>query len=76
MPDVAMCHNPECPSRQSCYRHAESGTVPVERRQSYMSFQPRKADGKCWAYIPVYDDDWHCSGGKPLLAIKGSDKKV
>lgn len=56
MPDISMCASVECPSRKSCYRHAESGTKPTEWRQSYMAFKPRKGDGKCLAYMPVYRD--------------------
>lgn len=64
MPDISMCAHAECPSRKSCYRHAESGTKPTERRQSYMAFEPRKDDGKCLAYVPVYGDGWHATGSK------------
>ena len=38
MPDIAMCQNLYCPSRSFCYRHADSGTKPDDRRQPYMEF--------------------------------------
>jgi len=57
MPDISMCGHAECPSRKSCYRHAESGTKPNGRRQAYMTFEPCKDDGKCWAYVPDYGHD-------------------
>lgn len=52
MPDVAMCSHKACPSRSNCYRHADSGTRPTERRQSYMQFHPLPGQPCCGDYIP------------------------
>lgn len=54
MPDISMCAHPTCPSRSRCYRHAASGTVPSEMRQSYMGFEP-DADGACSSFLGVSD---------------------
>ena len=39
MADIAMCLNEECKHKKLCYRHE---ATPTPRRQSYMSFTPRK----------------------------------
>lgn len=59
MPDISMCAHPTCPSRSRCYRHAASGTVPSEMRQSYMGFEPG-ADGRCSSFLDV--------GGRPVTS--------
>jgi len=57
MPDISMCQNNECPSKHKCYRHADSGTIPSDRRQSYMEF-PLRPDAKhCDYYIPLGEND-------------------
>lgn len=49
MPDIAMCSNKTCPSRNSCYRFR---AVPSEHQQSYMAFEPQ---GKscCVDFMPI-----------------------
>lgn len=44
MPDISMCSNGDCPSRESCYRYR---AVPNPDWQSYSHFEPDK-DGCPW----------------------------
>ncbi len=53
MPDIAMCQNKECPSRNQCYRFR---AVPTKGRQSYMAFDP-KEDGKCSDFVQIFTSD-------------------
>jgi len=48
MPDVAMCEDKNCPSRDGCYRFK---ATPGEW-QTYADFQ-RGDQEKCRAFIPV-----------------------
>jgi hypothetical protein len=52
MPDFAMCANATCPARNSCRRHAASGTAPGYR-QSYMEFSPCDGRFHCASYDPL-----------------------
>lgn len=47
MPDIAMCHGEDCPSKQTCYRFL---ATPSEYRQSYFYPTPEVVDGKCIEY--------------------------
>jgi hypothetical protein len=55
MPDIAMCRDATCPSRRTCYRHKESGTVPNPLYQSYGTFRRRAQQKKCRYYWPVVE---------------------
>lgn len=35
MPDISMCNDAECPSRNSCYRYQ---AAPTDKRQAYGNF--------------------------------------
>jgi len=48
MPDIAMCMNQECPSRNDCHRYTAQ---PNELRQSYADFKP-DSSGKCESFWP------------------------
>jgi hypothetical protein len=56
MPDIAMCHDDECPGRFKCFRHEASGTVPHADGQVYAGFRHGKSsyNGEGWI------DDWRC----------------
>jgi hypothetical protein len=54
-PDIAMCADPTCPSRRTCYRHGESGTVPG-KWQSYGLFRRRPREKRCRDYWPLTVD--------------------
>jgi len=43
MPDISMCRNPECPKRDTCYRHTATPSI----FQLYASFDYRKDDCYC-----------------------------
>lgn len=45
MPDISMCPSQDCPVRGGCYRNEASGTVPNDRRQSYIGFTWRQPLG-------------------------------
>lgn len=47
MPDITMCSDSECPSRESCYRFTAKAN---EYRQAYADFK-HDADGKCSFFI-------------------------
>ncbi len=63
MPDISMCMSKDCPSRKDCYRHHESGTKPSERRQSYMSFEPKREWGMCDWFLRKARDTAQPTGG-------------
>lgn len=51
MPDISMCTLKVCPQKETCYRHAASGTQP-SHWQSY--FGPaHDPQGKCLDYWPI-----------------------
>lgn len=43
MPDISMCANKQCPSREQCYRF----TAAPSTFQSYMKFEVANGDNKC-----------------------------
>ena len=49
MPDISMCSHGTCLSKDICYRHAASGTVP-NIMQSYAAFDPGRRD-QCSDYV-------------------------
>ena len=49
MPDISLCRNALCPSKEFCYRYT---ATPSEFRQSYGVFGPEEGEDKCdhfWA---------------------------
>ena len=63
MPDIAMCNNRYCPSRETCYRHI---AAPSEFRQSYARFKFVMGKGRCNHYIEA----------KAKSQIKGIDSQT
>lgn len=54
MPDISMCADRHCPSRQTCYRYR---AVPSER-QSWFGQGHREAGwAKCGHFVPVTKTD-------------------
>ena len=47
MPDISMCMNKSCPSKDTCYRFTASPNV---WRQSYMDFKVAEGLDKCKSY--------------------------
>lgn len=43
MPDISMCKNDKCPSREKCYRY----TATPGMYQAYVEFSPKEGDDKC-----------------------------
>lgn len=78
MPDFAMCAHATCPARNSCRRHAASGTTPGYR-QSYMDFSPCDGRFHCASYDPLtaapQSRDWRRDrpGWIVLANAKGGD---
>ena len=61
MPDISMCNNKQCPSKEYCYRFT---AIPNEFRQSYIDFGPEE-DGmdKCSYFWPNGNDSNKCKLG-------------
>lgn len=55
MPDISMCGNRECPLREKCYRHPDSGTKPSPHWQAWTPFKWSDTAG-CNDYWPTHDD--------------------
>ena len=60
MPDIAMCANHACPSRETCYRYT---VKPNPYRQSYSNFAPKDGEDRCYYYWRAdneekYDHYW------------------
>ena len=54
MPDITMCKDEECPSKEQCYRYR---ATPTPEHQSYFTKSPRDSLGLCDGYfIPI--NDW------------------
>lgn len=53
MPDVSMCGDSRCPSRERCYRSPYSGTRPTSRAQTWFSFGRPAAADRCAEFWPV-----------------------
>lgn len=54
MPDISMCGNMKCPSKETCYRFK---AVPNPYRQSYMKFEPKEGENKCYHYMKLKNGD-------------------
>lgn len=50
MPDISMCADEICPSRETCYRSPASGTKPTEYRQAWMEFRRDPDSERCPDY--------------------------
>lgn len=48
MPDISLCRNNECPSRDTCYRYRAK---PSEFMQAYGDFKPKGE--KCEAFTSI-----------------------
>jgi len=49
MPDISMCDNISCPSKEKCYRFK---AVPNEY-QSYSNFKPEENEDKCEYFLKI-----------------------
>jgi len=59
MPDISMCDNKKCPSKEKCYRFK---AVPNDY-QTYADFKPEKNEDKCDAF-------WEIKKGHRIVTIK------
>jgi len=50
MPDISMCTNLSCPSKETCYRFK---AIPNEFWQSYFTFVLAEEETKCNSYIKI-----------------------
>lgn len=66
MPDISMCANDSCPSRNECYRFR---AIPNEHRQSYQQYSPKEGEDRC-------DDFSYVDGRKNLRKIKNMSLDV
>ena len=48
MPDIALCKNTTCPSKEKCYRFTAK---PNELRQAYGNFSPEGDEVNCSFFI-------------------------
>jgi hypothetical protein len=55
MPDITMCSSERCERATACRRHAGSGTVANQFRQSISDFSFNKWWGaeSCFGFLPV-----------------------
>ena len=60
MPDISMCSNVLCPSKEYCYRYT---AIANPRRQSYMEFAPEEGEDKCDHFYPNGKDSTKCKQG-------------
>lgn len=49
MPDISMCNNTTCPSKEECYRFK---AIP-NNYQSYSNFKPEKNENKCEYFLKI-----------------------
>lgn len=61
MPDISMCMNEECLSRNVCYRYK----AEASEFQWYSDYQPKDGEEKCEKFWPLEDKEnkkrraWH-----------------
>ena len=60
MPDISMCTNEKCPSKEKCYRFM---AVPSDWRQSYSEWKPKEGEDKC-------DGFWEIQKGQRIITVK------
>jgi hypothetical protein len=53
MPDLSMCKNGLCPSRNKCYRFKAK---PSEYFQSYSEFKFKEGESKCKFFILNFEN--------------------
>lgn len=52
MPDISVCVDDACPSKERCFRHEASGTVPDPVWQSWADYTALRAGrDKCEQFI-------------------------
>ena len=49
MPDISMCNNTECPSKDKCYRFR----AVMSERQSMATFLVEDGEDKCLYFWPI-----------------------
>ena len=54
MPDISMCKNDKCPSKEECYRYR---AIPSDVRQLYGGFTLEKSKNKCDYYMSILKSD-------------------
>lgn len=54
MPDVALCRDYACPSRETCYRFL---ATPSPFMQTYASFGREEGAQKCGSYWPTTEKE-------------------
>ena len=57
MPDISLCRNVLCPSKDYCYRFT---ATPSELRQSYTEFTPEDGEDECSYFWPNGKDSEKC----------------
>ena len=57
MPDISMCTNSFCLSKDYCYRFT---AIPSKLWQSYADFNPKKGEDKCEDFWPNSKDSEKC----------------
>jgi hypothetical protein len=50
MPDISMCMNKECKSKNQCFRYR---ALPNEHRQAYMEFKPAEGHNSCESFMDI-----------------------
>jgi hypothetical protein len=60
MPDISLCRNVMCPSKDYCHRYT---ATPSEFRQSYGGFGPEDGEDKCDMFWPNSKDSTRCKLG-------------
>jgi hypothetical protein len=63
MPDISMCSNDFCPSKDSCYRFR---AVPNIGRQSYAGFWPEAGEDQCEYFQRCMIGDMVMKDGVPV----------
>ena len=54
MPDISMCKNDKCPSKEECYRFR---AVPNPERQAYGGFSLDESEKKCDYFMSILKSD-------------------
>jgi hypothetical protein len=52
MPDISMCMNKSCESRNNCFRYR---ATPNPYRQAYSDFKVKEGDKHCDSYLELND---------------------
>ena len=54
MPDISMCMNVTCPSKNICYRFMAK---PNPYWQSYCNYEWEEETGKCLSWLELYKNE-------------------